>query len=435
MQRFNYLSADFIGKYCTSLLSGFFLCIGIWLAIGQITLPAFSTQAFAIANTELQPIQVTNIEDTGAGSLRWAMTQANQNPNANVIDLSQVNGTIILHSSLPEVIHDLVIQGNDNDIISGNHNHRVFAIRSGNVKLTNLAIADGLAQGPNGINGAGGAAGMGGGWFIEGGMVTLNQVQFLNNQAIGGSGTQRIDPIKPRIASDRNTHQVNRGAVIDINGINTDRAQFSPTSAELSINSSRNKFVANRGVIAGVNGVGVGGIGAIAFGGGGGFGGFGNAGNGANAIAPVANGGNGGNGGFGGGGGSGGFGGPGGPIKAGKAGAPGTEGFGGGQGGLGLGGGGGGFGGAIFVRSDQLTLNQTRFEHNRAIGGSGANSGEGKGGAIFVVPDRLKSSAGVPAGPKVSALQQLPQFTHNVASHASHTPTDNPDVYGVIQVK
>ena len=94
---------------------------------------------------------------------------------------------------------------------------------------------------------------MGGGLLIDGGTVTLSQVQFLNNQAIGGNGTQRIAAIKPHIASDRNSHQVNRGAVIDINGINlTDRAQFSPASAELSISSSRNKFVANRGAIAGV---------------------------------------------------------------------------------------------------------------------------------------------------------------------------------------
>ena len=90
--------------------------------------------------------------------------------------------------------------------------------------------------------------------------------------------------------------------------------------------------------------------------------------------------GNAGNSGFGGGGGAGGRGG-----LLGAAGVPGSGGFAGADGSDLCGGSGAGLGGAIFLKSGRLRLDSCRFQLNRAIGGLGARSGQGKGGAIFVL--------------------------------------------------
>jgi hypothetical protein len=84
-----------------------------------------------------------------------------------MIDLSSVKGTILLQSRLPAIASDLTILGDGNDTISGNARYRVLAVDSGTVTLENLTIADGLAKGADGVNGAGGSAGMGGGLFIN----------------------------------------------------------------------------------------------------------------------------------------------------------------------------------------------------------------------------------------------------------------------------
>jgi len=73
-----------------------------------------------------QKIAVITTEDTNtSGSLRWAMEQANLNPDLDVIDLSSVKGVITLTSSLPTIQSDLTILGNGDDTISGNKSHRI----------------------------------------------------------------------------------------------------------------------------------------------------------------------------------------------------------------------------------------------------------------------------------------------------------------------
>lgn len=423
-----------------------------------------------------QPIYVINNNDRGLGSLRWAIEIANLSPEDDRIDLSQVEGDIILDSSLPTISSNLYLIGDDNDIINGNHTHQVFEITGGDVTLSHLTIANGLAQGKDGQNGAGGSAGMGGGLFLDGGNVILSYVKFLDNQAIGGQGGVKAVSLNQEITIQKNNYEVNRGAIIGLNGVSVPANDL--TNTTVTIDSQEETYHANRGAIAGVNGIGIGGIGSIAFGGGGGFGGFGNAGNGGNggnggansgdggnggdggdggtgifgsfglweadgSIGTVAfgggggfggfgnagnggnggntgnmarggNGGNGGNGGFGGGGGAGGFGGNGGRI-----GKMGQGGFGGGNGSLGGGGSGAGFGGAIFVKSGQLTLYETSFIHNSALASKGKNPGQGKGGAIFLAGDKAK----------LSFLGNLPDFNDNFADSAAHTPTDNVNLY------
>ncbi|MGK7931750.1 MAG: hypothetical protein AB4041_09995 [Microcystaceae cyanobacterium] len=142
------------------------------------------------------------------------------------------------------------------------------------------------------------------------------------------------------------------------------------------------------------------------------------------------NGGDGGNGGFGGGGGSGGLGGYGGVM--GKSGIAGKGGYGGGNGSLSSGGGGAGLGGAIFIKAGLLTLENTTFVGNMAVGGKGSHSGLGKGGAIFMVTDTLKSQVGVKQPPQITYIQSPPDFQGNFATHAEQLPTDNHDIFGKI---
>ena len=53
---------------------------------------------------------VTNLNDSGAGSLRQAILDANLNPGADVISFD-VTGSINLLSALPDIIDTLVIDG------------------------------------------------------------------------------------------------------------------------------------------------------------------------------------------------------------------------------------------------------------------------------------------------------------------------------------
>ncbi|WAL61399.1 DUF4347 domain-containing protein [Thermocoleostomius sinensis] len=484
---------------------------------GPIETPiAFSESARSAYEGVLKQITVTTTDDAGTGSLRWAIEQSNTSLEDDFIDLSQISGTIRLQQSLPAIRSNLTLAGNGDDIISGNQSHRVLYVDRGNVAIRNLTIADGLALGSHGIDGAGGAAGLGGGLFVNSGRVMLSQVTFVNNRAVGGDGTVQTETgensvedegrsamaLQTTIAADKNRLTVSQGGIVGINGISLpDLDRVALGEQGVRIDSNRDQYRADRGAIAGVNGIGIGGIGTIAFGGGGGFGGFGNAGNGGNggnggteggnggnggnggdggtgvfstfdiwgkqgvgtavfgggggfgglgnagnggeggdAKAPIADGGNGGqggrggNGGFGGGGGSGGSGGNGGILSTpGASGMPGDGGFGGGNGSTG-GGGGAGLGGAIFVRSGSLTLYNTTFERNQAIGGAGANNGQGKGGAIFIVTEALKDHAKVATTPQVIAFDRLPTFVNNQASHADDHAMDNPDVYGIIAV-
>ncbi|OLP16740.1 hypothetical protein BST81_20115 [Leptolyngbya sp. 'hensonii'] len=79
-------------------------------------------------------------------------------------------------------------------------------------------------------------------------------------------------------------------------------------------------------------------------------------------------------------------------------------------------------------------LSQVKFFRNEAIGGAGANPGQGKGGALFIVTPELQSQAGVMATPRVRSLRALPTFMDNLASHALGTPTDNENVYGLLRI-
>ncbi len=376
-----------------------------------------------------ESLRVTSCCDSGDGSLRWALETAAQQEFSE-IDIDPSVSFIRLEQSLPVIASNLRLHGHG-VIISGAHSCRIFRVDAGSVEFSELSLVDGLARGTDGDSGAGGDAGMGGALFISAGDVSLRDVDFVGNSALGGEGQALPADLPtssvlnagsvPRPLQPSAPRRVERGGVSSVSGLVGRMRRF--------VRFGYGRASVNRGSASGIQGQCESGFGAIVFAGGGGFGGFANGGNGGNGgngsadgghggnggdggnggvgtfcsdVSHVegmevgsiafsggggfggfgngANGGNGGMGGFGGGGGAGGRGG-----LFGASGDPGLGGFAGADGSDRFGGSGAGLGGAIFLKSGRLRLDGCRFRLNRAIGGLGALSGQGKGGALFVL--------------------------------------------------
>ena len=165
-----------------------------------LALSFISTSVFAATFT------VTNLQDSGPGSLREAMLGANgASPSLQLIDATGVTGTITLASSLPIITaQNLTIAGPgvNNLTIDGAHQYRVFFVgvsvdaaygsiyttTNGQLMIEGLTVANGMAKGGDaGVN-AGGGAGLGAGLFINAGSVLISNVTFTGNLALGGAG-------------------------------------------------------------------------------------------------------------------------------------------------------------------------------------------------------------------------------------------------------
>jgi hypothetical protein len=159
---------------------------------------------------------VTNLLDTGAGSLRAAVSAANANPGADVIDFT-TTGTITLTSGELDITDDLTISGPgiNSLTVSGNNVSRVFGLAGnptvtiadltvangwtsdspgagismagGNLTLDRVTVSGNSAVGGLEVNGAGGD-GLGGGLYVAGGTLSLDQSTVSANYAIGGAG-------------------------------------------------------------------------------------------------------------------------------------------------------------------------------------------------------------------------------------------------------
>ncbi|THD80684.1 MAG: calcium-binding protein [Phenylobacterium sp.] len=328
-------------------------------------------------------ITVTNTADSGAGSLRDAITNSASGDTIVFSASLGANATITLASDLPQITHALTIDGSADAglTIDGASLYRVFWAESGAITIENLNIAHGLAQGgaggqAAGGGGGGGGGGFGGGVFIDSGAnVTLRNVGFSNDHATGGAGAQ-----------------FNGGGSQGAGGGGMDAAGANTSGGGARAGDGGGPTGGTGGAAGGPNDGGAGGDfsgggGGGAFGGGpsggGGAGGFGGGGGGA-GISFVTSG-SGGAGGFGGGGGGG----------ASTGGADGQGGFGGGDasnlgtGGGSLGGGGAGLGGAVFVRQGgTLTLQDDSFAGTNGVtGGAGGNghNGSAEGAGLFLM--------------------------------------------------
>src|SRR4051794_21624092 len=135
---------------------------------------------------------VTNLLDTGAGSLRTAVAAANANPGADTIDFA-TTGTIALTSGELDITDSVTINGPGAGAltVSGNQDSRVFGI-AGNptVTIANLTVANGWA----GYlwNNGGIPPPLGGGIHMAGGSLTLDHVTVTGNYAVGNPGSRYL---------------------------------------------------------------------------------------------------------------------------------------------------------------------------------------------------------------------------------------------------
>ncbi|NLB14370.1 MAG: hypothetical protein GX826_10195, partial [Gammaproteobacteria bacterium] len=158
----------------------------LWLCVwAGLLLTWFAAPAAAATYT------VTNTNDSGAGSLRQAMTQAMATSAADVIEFaSSANGVITLQSPLPDLLSSggaLTITGNGaaNTIINGNDAHRPFrAVGQPGIQFTlrRLTVRNGFTA-----DGEGGAIYLG----ANNGSLTIEDAEFVNNRAYWEGGAIR----------------------------------------------------------------------------------------------------------------------------------------------------------------------------------------------------------------------------------------------------
>src|SRR5262245_52242738 len=128
-------------------------------------------------------LTVVNNLDRGAGSLRDAITRANEgdtiafDPGLNGQTITLTSDQLTINKSL-----DIEGPGADKLAISGNDTNRVFDINAGfTVRITGLTITHGRA-GP-----AAHDTGVGGGIENLGSNVTVANAVFSSNVAVGGT--------------------------------------------------------------------------------------------------------------------------------------------------------------------------------------------------------------------------------------------------------
>ena len=321
---------------------------------------------------------VTNTNDSGSGSLRAAIEQAENNNGLDIIDLRGVSGTIYLDSSLPTLDRggDVFFIGNENITIDGRDRHQIIALNntSGLTSFRGITFANGYVTGGDSEGGGGGGLGAGGAIFVNDGNVIFDTVKFISNKAEGGdarssSGGKGGD----------DERDGNRGG--DGGRLNANNEKFNIYAPGTGGRAGQED--GDGGPIEG----GQGSNGSFGAGGGGGGGGGGG--------DDYGHGGHGGSGGFGGGAGGGGGGGRDedtfgsdengdgrGPGSAGSFGGGGAGGAGAGGSG-GRGGGGAALGGAVFARKDaEITVIDSEFSGNSVLYGSGHQSGQTTGNAI-----------------------------------------------------
>lgn len=395
-----------------------------------------------------QNFVVSNLADSGAGSLRQAMLDANaynaSSSSTSITFQPGLNGTINLAAMLPFISQargmsidgagaSIVIDGGSSSNSTGD---RVFFVgvssdiananlpvtTSTNFAISNLVIQNGNARGGNGGKGGGGGAGLGGGIFLNAGNLSLSNVVFNGNRAVGGLGGTDVQTFS-QTGGGGGGMGGNGGAFIAGGGggfgLGADGAALAYTpggAGKLTGGAAGGKGGSWNNIppggLGGINGGGGGSTGDMTTGGGGGggvagtngfgfpdgsggggYGGFGGGGGGGIGTRVSSGGGgfggggggvsgvtqpSGGSGGFGGGGGGGGF--SYGPLGFGQ---PGQGGFGATSGTSTAGGNGLGSGGAIFVRDgSSLSLDGGSFASNTVTGGNPAYPNMGQ--AIFL---------------------------------------------------
>src|SRR5262245_4172433 len=121
-------------------------------------------------------------DDTLAGSLRWAITQANAVPGDDNINFT-VTGTVQLTGALPDLKSNLAIQGPGAGSLTVRRNtggdYRIFRVNSATVALSGLTITNGSSS-------------EGGGIQNDFGTLTVSNCTVSGNSASDGGGIRNF---------------------------------------------------------------------------------------------------------------------------------------------------------------------------------------------------------------------------------------------------
>ncbi|MDB6057354.1 MAG: hypothetical protein JWO95_1198, partial [Verrucomicrobiales bacterium] len=306
---------------------------------------------------------VTSFADSGPGTLRQAVIDANANPGADTINISSA-GVITIASPLPLVNDSVVISApGTNVVITASNTCSILSLASGTTNsLFGLTFADGLVL--NNLNG---------GAISNASALTMANCYFTNNRTAGGWGGAIYNEGTLSVTNTRfeaNASVGENGHPSAFVGAGGGGAAFGGAicTAQGTVNIINCLFLTNK--VFGGNGGTIAGTNSDGGNGGGLTGGLG----GPATVAGEA-------GGFGSGGGGGG-------TNA----AGGAGGFGGGAGGSGTtvnacgnhqggGGGGGAYGGAICALGGIVNITACVISSNAATGGGGGGGNLGFGGA------------------------------------------------------
>lgn len=155
---------------------------------------------------------VTSVADSGTGSLRTALADANASPGAEVVYISPTlaGATLSLASPLPLITNDLRIVAPCEFKISGGGASRVLEVNApgATVTLEDLTLTDGFTASDGGavllsagtlelrrcIVSGSRAGGHGGGIAVNGGLLDMQDTRLTDNEASGdGGGIARLD--------------------------------------------------------------------------------------------------------------------------------------------------------------------------------------------------------------------------------------------------
>ena len=152
---------------------------------------ALSSASTAAYGHDLATITVISNADSGAGTLRDAITSAMAGDTVTFQSNMTVNltsGQLLLNKNLT-IDGDLDNNGTADVTIDANHTSRVFNMTAGNVTLDGLVITKGLVSGNGGAyNNLTGGDALGGGINVAGGVLTLKNSTITANKAAGGGG-------------------------------------------------------------------------------------------------------------------------------------------------------------------------------------------------------------------------------------------------------
>ncbi len=168
---------------------------------------------------------VTNTNDSGAGSLRQAVHDADYAPGSEIDFDPSLTGTIVLTSGELDVTNIMTIVGPGADIlaVSGDNASRVFDIsQSVAVAISGLTIEDGNA-----------AAGSGGGVFNSGDLTLTDVTVSTNSSGISGGGIDNAGTLTLNHSTVSNNNAANDGGGV----MNEQAASLTITDSTIAFNT------------------------------------------------------------------------------------------------------------------------------------------------------------------------------------------------------